>query len=88
VYTCREACALLFGGNNTDYCCSTTNPGINRLAWADGWGDMSHCQPGGEVSEDFEQPAGGTYDCGAFSCSVSAYVMDHGCANVNYCVRP
>lgn len=26
-----------------------------------------------------------TYDCGETSCAFSAYVMDHGCAMVNWC---
>ena len=85
-YTCLEACAFLFGGKDVDYQCSTTNNAnaIDRKAWVDGWGDSSHCQ-GNPVDDTYKKAV--NYDCGQGSCSFSAYVMDHGCASVNYCFK-
>jgi hypothetical protein len=85
-YSCVEACALVFGGAPAQYHCSTVNGVLNNRAWVDGWGDTTYCN-GQTVAEDFERPVGGNYDCGAGSCSFSAYVSDHACSAVNYCWR-
>lgn len=84
-YTCREACALLFGGTFDQYQCSTQAGAIDHLAYEDGWGDTTHCVAGGAVDEDYE--LSDTYDCGAVACSFSAYVNDHACNLTNYCWR-
>jgi Cys-rich repeat protein len=84
-YTCQEACALLFGGQSGDYSCSTQKGMIDHMAYEDGWGDTVHCNPGGQVAEDYKKSV--NYNCGGQSCSYSAYVMDHGCASINYCFR-
>jgi hypothetical protein len=83
-YTCREACALIFGGAAADFRCSTIEGEINGRAFADGWGDTQYCQGEG-VADDFSKSVDGLYDCGEEGCSYSAYVSDHGCAGVNYC---
>jgi len=83
-YTCREACALIFGGAAADFRCSTIEGEINGRAFADGWGDTQYCQGEG-VADDFSKSVDGLYDCGAEGCSYSAYVSDHGCGGVNYC---
>lgn len=87
-YTCREACALVFGGNATDYFCSTDPLALNRLAWVSTWGSDANCAwrvsggPGTPVSEDFK-------NCefyAEFGCA-SAYVSDM-CfigGSTNYC---
>ena len=87
-YSCREACALVFGGVSEAYRCSTVEGEVNGRAFADGWGDTQYCQGEG-VADDFSLPAGGLYDCGADGCSYSAYVLDHAldgnCGGLNYC---
>jgi hypothetical protein len=85
VYSCIEACALLFGGVDTDYHCSTSGAVLDYQAYVDGWGDSTFCfQP---VSETFQKEQAGNpgYNCGAGACSYSAYVMDHACMSTNYC---
>lgn len=82
-YSCREACALLFGDAAADYACSTSQDGIDHRAWLDGWDDSTYC----EQSTDEDYKKSNTYDCGMTSCSFSAYVNDHGCMNINYCWR-
>ncbi len=87
VYSCLDACALLFGGEAGQYQCSTVEGEINNRAFVDGYGDEQFCQGEG-VAEDFRLPEeGGVYDCGENGCSYSAYVSDHGCDAVNYCWR-
>ncbi len=87
-YTCLEACALKFGGAAADYSCSTVSTSINNKAWADGWGDTTHCPGGTPVDEDYKKQ-GANYNCGNYSCSFSAYVNDHGACigAVNYCFK-
>jgi Cys-rich repeat protein len=84
-YTCQEACALLYGGAANTYGCSTQMNIVDHMASVDGWGDSTHCvaQGGTPVADTYK--VGNTYDCGAQSCSFSAYVTDHGCTSVNYC---
>ena len=86
-YTCQEACAKLFGGNAPDYSCSTQMNVIDNKASEDGWGDTSHClsQGGQPVAQDYKKSV--NYNCGAGGCAFSAYVLDHGCASVNYCFK-
>ena len=38
-YTCKEACALLFGGIAAQYACSINNVGVTGTGYLDGWGD-------------------------------------------------
>jgi hypothetical protein len=80
-YTCREACALLFGGVATDYQCSTSNALIDNKGYLDGWGDSQYCN--NAQPQDFKKNT--FYNCGNTSCSFSAYVSDHGCSSRNYC---
>jgi len=88
VYSCREACALVFGGASEEYRCSTVEGEVNGRAYVDGYADSQFCQGDG-VADDFSQPAGGLYDCGSAGCSYSAYVLDHAiigeCGGINYC---
>jgi len=81
VYNCLEACALLFGGAAADYECSTSALLIDNQAHTTTWG-VGGCGP---HAEDYS--LGVTYDCGAPSCSTSAYVQDNcaGAAGTNYC---
>jgi hypothetical protein len=84
-YTCLQACALVFGGNAADYACSTQAGVIDHKAWEDGWGDSSHCAgQNNPVAENYSL-GGNNYNCGAQSCSFSAYVNDHGACGSNYC---
>ncbi len=85
VYNCLEACALLFGGVDVDYYCSTSPAFVDNQAYVDGWGDAQYCTS--PVAEDYslEDPANPGYDCGMGSCSYSAYVNDHNCTSINYC---
>jgi len=84
-YSCLDACAFLFGGDPTDYKCSTLKDSINNLAFVDGWGDDQHCRMGNEVAEDYKKSM--NYNCGAGMCAYSAYVMDHSCNSTNYCFK-
>lgn len=77
VYSAREAAALIFGGNPTDYSISTDPNTINYLAFYDGWADeqyLSNPQP-----QDFKVDVGnpGYDDPGGFGTAYSAYVGDH-----------
>ncbi len=79
VYSCIEACALLFGGIGADYACSTTNPVIDYQGNTSTWG-VGGC---GIVAEDYS--LGTNYDCGAPNCATSAYVTDNCTGATNYC---
>jgi hypothetical protein len=85
VYTCIEACALLFGGVDTDYHCSVDPVVLDYTAYVDGYADMAFCFV--PVAEDVskEDPNNPGYNCGAAGCSYSAYVLDHFCMTPNYC---
>jgi cysteine-rich repeat protein len=84
VYSCLDACALLFGGAGADYSCSTNAETIDHMAWGDVWGDPgTYCSDFPIASESFV--VGTNYDCQEPGCSFSAYVADHFCMNVNYC---
>ena len=82
-YTCREACALLLGGSQSQYRCSTVNSSINYKAWLDGWGDSGTYCGGTPGADDYKKSV--NYNCGGGACSYSAYVSDHGCGKTNYC---
>lgn len=85
-YTCLEACALVFGGDQSDYACSSNERELDHRAHVDGWGDDRFCHFE-TVDEDFKEPREGPYDCGREGCSYSAYVSDHCPEVVNYCWR-
>jgi hypothetical protein len=80
-FNCLEACALLYGGVATDWSCSTSSVVIDHMSFVDGWGDSQYCIT--PVAETFKKAA--NYDCGAATCSYSAYVMDHSCMSINWC---
>ena len=86
VFSCLEACALVFGGVDTDYYCSTSGVVVDHLAFASGWGDASTCI--NPVGEGFSAEPGGNpgYNCGSIGCAYSAYVQDN-CTNnpINWC---
>jgi len=79
-YTCLEACAMLFGGADTDYQCSTSPSFVDNLAFSSSWG-VGGCA---QIAEDFKLNT--NYNCGAVGCSTSTYVTDN-CtgSNTNYC---
>jgi len=86
VYTCLEACALLFGGTIADYECSTSDQVVDNLAYLSGWGDATYCTTGADEDFKREDAANPGYDCGVPMCSYSAYVADN-CAGApdTYC---
>jgi hypothetical protein len=77
VYNCIEVCALLFGGLDTDYHCSTDPSTLDYHAFVSGWGDGQYCTPPG-VAEDYSKEQAGNpgYNCGFGGCAYSAYVTD------------
>lgn len=82
VYSCLEACALVFGGIPGDYQCSTSNAVINNQANASTWG-LTGCQL---VAENYSLDQGSGYHCGSAGCATSAYVQDNcGPGGINYC---
>jgi hypothetical protein len=86
-YSCRQACALLFGGAASNYRCSVNPTSITGTAWADGYADTSHCGASGGTPVADNWKVGTNYNCGSAACSFSAYVSDHSCSSVNYCYR-
>ncbi len=90
VYSCLDACALLFGGAANDYQCSTSDKFINNGGYMSGYGDPTYCTVA--VVEDYKREVAGDpgYDCGFAYCSYSAYVQDNcKAANaINYCWPP
>src|SRR6185295_8177079 len=68
VVNCLEACALLFGGIDTDYSCSTDKAVLNYQSFVDGWADSTFCNV--PVAQDFKKEQAGNpgYNCGAFQC--------------------
>ena len=81
VYTCLEACAIVFGGVASDYKCSTDGVLVNNQAWSSSWG--SGCNV---VAEDYK--FGTNTACGSNMCYTSAYVSDW-CysGETNYCFK-
>jgi cysteine-rich repeat protein len=80
-YTCREACAVVFGGSSSQYQCSTTNSSINNQARSTTWG-ISGC---GLVADTYKKNT--YYNCGGSNCSTSCYVQDNcqGASGTNWC---
>lgn len=75
VYSCMDACADSFGGDSSDYACSTNGPDpstVNHMAWVSGWAAGCNLLP-----EGFKLSPDGFYNCGSYGCSYSAYVKDH-----------
>ncbi len=85
-YTCKEACAQLYGGAAGDYACSTTNGGVNGQAFLSGYADLKYCTM--PADDDFKVNT--FYNCGSFGCSYSAFVQDNcsGGTSINYCWKP
>ena len=81
VYTCMEACAIVFGGVAQDYACSTDQVVIDNQANSSTWG-VGGC---GVVAEDYSLDGGGGYNCGAPNCATSAYVQDNCIGAANFC---
>lgn len=81
--SCVQACALLFGGAQGDWSCSTSATWVNHYAWYSKLGSSEHCGPTGTpLPEDFA--ATGPYATAGYS----AYVLDWcfpGEGSINYC---
>ncbi|GEM_PF-5973240 len=79
VYSAREAAALFFGGNPTDYAISTngTSPSqVNRRAFVDGYGDTQYFT--NPAPEDFKRGNFYNESPGVGGSTYSAFVLDHG----------
>ena len=78
-YTCLEGCSIVFGGNPTDYACSTAQGNINNQAQSTTYG-VGGCKV---VAEDSK--VGVTYKPG----STSSYCQDNciGAGGTNYCFK-
>ena len=80
-----QTCALLFGGAQGDWSCSTSATSVNHYAWYSKLGSSEHCGPTGTpLPEDFG--TGGPYATAGYS----AYVLDWcfaGEGSINYCSR-
>jgi hypothetical protein len=85
VLSCVEACAQLFGGDDTDYQCSTSGTVIDNMAFLDGWGDSTFCFVPQPEDWKLEQAGNPGYNCGFGGCAYSALVMDHSCTSTNWC---
>jgi hypothetical protein len=85
VYSCLDACAVIFGGVSTDYQCSTSGAFINNQAFVSGFADSTYCTT--PVAEDFklEDPNNPGYQCGSFGCAYSAFVTDVCPSSRNFC---
>jgi hypothetical protein len=92
-YSCREACALLFGGVESIYRCSvdpSSDPAsITDTGWYSGFGDGQYCALGGSGAQPDGWKVNTVYTC----CpAYSAYVRDwcipgYGGDSINYCWR-
>ena len=85
-FTCKEACASIFGGLAEDYVCSTDAEMVTGTAYYSGWGDNQYCTA--PLDDDYKLNV--SYDCGGPGCAYSAYVADH-CdqgTSINYCWKP
>ena len=85
-YTCKEACALLFGGVAANYSCSVSGVTVTGTAYLSGYGDTQYCVD----PQDDDYKLNTKYNCGVNGCSYSAYVQDN-CNNgtaINYCWKP
>ncbi len=77
----QSGCANLFGGVAEDYHSSDVSNVVNYKARLDGYADSTYCTT--PQHESYKKAD--TYNCGSFGCSYSTYVIDHSCANTNYC---
>jgi hypothetical protein len=82
-YSCKEACARLFGGGADGYSCSTSADRITGTAWLSEYGSAAYCGPSGIALPD------DTKVCDIYSESGcrSAYINDN-CTDglsINYC---
>lgn len=81
-YSCRQACALLFGRTEADYSCQVTNSQgdrVHHFQYFDTDGRYHTTPPdGGQVFHEFRSPPCQRYhqDAGEYACW-SAYVRDH-----------
>jgi hypothetical protein len=79
----RQAAALIFGGNASDYAISTRGSDVNTInfmAFLDGYGDTQYLT--NAQDQDFVGVFGDSYDDGFGN--YSAYVFDHACG-IHYC---
>jgi len=83
-YTCKEACAKLYGGLTSDYACSTVKGVINGQAFLSGYADSKYCN----TPQDDDFKVNKFYNCGQFGCSYSAFVADNCFNSTNYCWKP
>ncbi len=81
-YTCKEACALLYGGAADAYQCSINRDSITGTAWLSEYGSAAYCAGGIALPDD-------TKVCDTYfeSGCQSAYIADNcgGGASINYC---
>lgn len=56
LYTCVQACAVVFGGDASQYSCSTSASEDDHMAWASEFGSSEHCAGGTPIAEDFVSP--------------------------------
>ena len=81
-YTCKEACALLFGGSPGSYACSIEPGSITGTAWLSEYGSADYCAGGTPLDDD-------TKVCDTYfeSGCQSAYIADNcgGGGSINYC---
>jgi hypothetical protein len=80
-FTCREACALKFGGAAASYVCSTVGTIVNAQAFASTWGTPG-CQT---VADTFKLNT--FYNCGTVGCATSSFVQDNCVPGTNFCWR-
>jgi hypothetical protein len=86
VYSCVEACALVYGGVAADWHCSTSGAVLTYTGYVCGYADFTYCTTPVAETFSFEQAGNPGYNCGSVGCAYSAYVRD-GCgpAVVNWC---
>lgn len=77
-YTCREACAHIFGGTSSNWTCSTNAGYVDGTAWVAVWGS-------GEQLAGQDVKSNSNFNCGTIGCSMSAWVNDYGTSRTNYC---
>ena len=82
-YTCVQACALLNGGDPSDYGCSTVPDSLNHLAWETHVGSNESCNTGSgtPLADDFSN--GLDYTNGGFSAYAEDWCFDGN--SINYC---
>jgi hypothetical protein len=84
-YNCVQTCALLFGGAQGDWACSTSSSRVDHYAWYSKLGSSEHCGPTGTpLPEDFA--TGGPYVTAGYSAWVQDWCFA-GEGSINYCHR-